>query len=283
MNDSVAKTAAQLRRRLPGAAPELAIVLGSGHNGVQSRLKVTAEIRYGDLSGFPAPRVPGHAGKLLFGRMNGVPVLLLCGRGHFYEGFSMAEIGFPIRVLAHAGIRTVILTNAAGAINPRFRVGDFMCLSDHINFMGANPLRGESGRAVASFLDLSGVYDPGLVRLLQAAARNVRVRLHRGVYVAVAGPSYETPAEIRAFARLGADAVGGSTVPEAIVARDCGLRVAAISSITNLAAGRNGRQIDHAEVLAMGAKAQARMSDLLGRFVELHSRAAKAPILTGAN
>ncbi|MBI2946304.1 MAG: purine-nucleoside phosphorylase [Verrucomicrobia bacterium] len=276
MNELVAKSVAQLRRRLPEATPELAIVLGSGHSGVQSRLKVAAEIRYEKLRGFPVSQVQGHAGKLLFGRMSGVPVLLLCGRSHFYEGLSMSDIAFPIRVLAQAGIRTLVLTNAAGGINPRFRVGDFMCLSDHINFMGANPLRGESVPHAPSFLDLSQVYDPRLIRLVQAAARSVRIRLHRGIYVAVSGPSYETPAEIKVFARLGADAVGMSTVPEAIVARECGLRVAAISCITNLAAGRTRSRINHAEVLAMGAKAQTQMSDLLSQFVELYSRAAEA-------
>jgi inosine/guanosine/xanthosine phosphorylase family protein len=152
-----------------------------------------------------------------------------------------------------------------------------MCVSDHINFMGANPLRGMAGARAPSFVDLSQVYDPALARIMQAAAKSIRVRLQRGVYLAVSGPSYETPAEIKAFARLGADAVGMSTVPEAIVARACGLRIAAISCITNLAAGRNGRQIDHAEVLMMGARAQTRMSDLLGRFVEMYAREAGAP------
>jgi inosine/guanosine/xanthosine phosphorylase family protein len=273
----VVTTATQLRRRLGGATPELAIVLGSGHSGVQKRLEVAAEIHCRELTGFPVPKVHGHAGKLLCGRMNDVSMLLLCGRGHFYEGFSMAEIAFPIRVLAQAGVRTLVLTNAAGGINPRYRAGDFMCVSDHINFMGANPLRGMAGARAPSFVDLSQVYDPALARIMQAAAKSIRVRLQRGVYLAVSGPSYETPAEIKAFARLGADAVGMSTVPEAIVARACGLRIAAISCITNLAAGRNGRQIDHAEVLMMGARAQTRMSDLLGRFVEMYAREAGAP------
>jgi purine-nucleoside phosphorylase len=179
----------------------------------------------------------------------------------------MAEIAFPIRVLASCGVRVLVLTNAAGAINPSFQLGDFMAAVDHLNFMGDNPLRGEGG--LDSFVDLRDTYDPKLNKLLTKAARQARVRLHSGVYIAVAGPCYETPAEIKAFAKLGADVVGMSTVPEAIVARACGLRVAALSCITNGAAGLNSAPICHAEVLAAGKRGQGQARKLLTAFVKM--------------
>jgi purine-nucleoside phosphorylase len=180
----------------------------------------------------------------------------------------MAEITFPIRVLAESGIRALLLTNSAGGINPRFQPGDFMCVTDHINFMGANPLREPPSSTSSCFLDLSEVYDPVLNRCLKAAGKQAKARVHSGVYIAVSGPSYETPAEIRAFARLGADAVGMSTVPEAIVARQLGIRVAALSCITNRASGRDHRPLSHTEVLAVGNGSQTKMSSILTRFVD---------------
>lgn len=223
-------------------------------------------VPYDRVPGFALPRVPGHLGRLVFGSLGGVPLVGLLGRGHFYEGLTLKEVTFPVRVLAELGVRDLVLTNAAGGINPRFRVGDFVAVADHINFMGANPLRGS-----ASFVDLGGVYDGGLLRMLERAGRQARVRLHRGVYLAVCGPSYETPAEIRAFRALGADMVGMSTVPEAIVGRECGLRVAGLSCITNLAAGRSKKPLSHEEVLAVGKKAQKAATDLLRKFLILYA------------
>src|SRR5919109_511564 len=239
-------TAARLRRLCP-LRPTLALVLGSGFHSVPDALEVAAEAPYRNLPGFPRVRVAGHPGRLLFARIAGLPVLVLCGRAHFYEGYSMDEVAFPVRVLASFGIQAILLTNAAGGINPRFRTGDFMLLVDHINFMGVNPLRGAVGADPDRFVDLTGTYDPGLALLLRKAARAAGIRLRSGVYLAVPGPSYETPAEIRAFARLGADAVGMSTVPESIVARQCGLAVAAVSCITNPAAGRSKQPLTHEE------------------------------------
>ncbi|MBI4661568.1 MAG: purine-nucleoside phosphorylase [Verrucomicrobia bacterium] len=270
LNTAAVRTAVRIRRLLP-EPPPLAIVLGSGFDGILGQITAIAQVSYEDLPGFPTPRIQGHAGKLLLGRVQGVLVLLLCGRAHFYEGHTMAEITFPIRVLAELGISTLLLTNAAGGINPRFRPGDFMCLTDHLNFMGVNPLRGQRPSSEAPFLDLSTVYDRALIRQLRAAARQAKVRLHAGVYAAVSGPTYETPAEIRAFAKLGADAVGMSTVPEAIVARQCGLRVAALSCIANRAAGTSREPVSHAEVLAMGKRVQQQSSKLVARFVGLYS------------
>jgi inosine/guanosine/xanthosine phosphorylase family protein len=184
----------------------------------------------------------------------------------------MADVTFPIRVLAAFGIQAVVLTNAAGGINRRFRAGDFMALSDHINFMGANPLRGVATDDASRFVDLTQAYDPRMNRLLKEAALESNVTLHSGVYLAVSGPSYETPAEIRAFARLGADAVGMSTVPEVIVARQCGLAVAAVSCITNAAAGRSKRLLSHSDVLAQAERAKERAARLLGAFAKSYGQ-----------
>jgi purine-nucleoside phosphorylase len=224
------------------------------------------------LPGFPRPGVSGHAGEVLAGNLDGTPALVLSGRAHFYEGHPMEAVTFAVRTLAEFGVRDLLLTNAAGGIHRRFRPGDFMGLSDHINLMGANPLRGEPAPGRERFVDLTRTYDPGLLRLLRLAAGKARARFHSGVYLAVSGPSYETPAEIRAFARLGADAVGMSTVPEAIVARQCGLRVAGLSCITNLAAGRSRRALSHDDVLETAARVRETAAKLVEHFVTLHAR-----------
>ena len=250
--------------------PTLAVVLGSGFHSAADALEVDAAIPYRSLAGFLATGIGGHPGKLIFGKMAGTPVLVLSGRAHYYEGWSMDQVTFPMRVLASLGIQSVLLTNAAGGINRRFCAGDFMALSDHISFMGANPLRRAAADDQSRFVDLTKTYDANLNRLLKKAAQRAKVTLHSGVYLAVSGPSYETPAEIRAFARLGADVVGMSTVPEAIVARQCGLAVAAVSCITNLAAGRSRRPLSHADVLAVAEQAKERSAQLLSIFVNLH-------------
>jgi purine-nucleoside phosphorylase len=258
------RAASAIRRVCPDI-PRLAIVLGSGFASLATTVKPTAQIPYSKLPGFPRPATLGHPGLLLTGTLNGIPVLLLNGRAHFYEGYGLSEVTFPLRVLAALGVRDVLLTNAAGAINRRFRPGDFMVVTDHINLLPENPLRGLPG--TGKFLDLTRAYDPALIKILRRAARRQGLRLVSGVYIAVSGPNYETPAEIGAFARLGADAVGMSTVPEVIVARFCGLRVAAISCLTNFAAGRGKGLLSHAEVLSTGEKAKAAAEKLLKAFV----------------
>ncbi|MBI3192813.1 MAG: purine-nucleoside phosphorylase [Pedosphaera parvula] len=266
------RAAASLRRQTQ-LRPTLAIVLGSGFGGVCERVRVACSISYTQLPGFPRVSVAGHAGRLVVGHLRQTPVLLLCGRAHYYEGHTMEAVTFPVRVLAEFGIRTLLLTNAAGGINPRFKPGDFMCLSDHINFMGANPLRGKPTPDATEFLDLSDTYNPTLMKLLRRASRNAGVKLHAGTYLAVSGPTYETPAEIRAFARLGADAIGMSTVPEAIVARQCGLAVAGLSCITNHAAGQQAGKLSHAEVLRTAAGATEAAARLLEAFAEQYAQA----------
>ena len=223
--------------KLSRLRPSLAIVLGSGFQEAISRMEVAREISYAKLAGFPAVGVSGHAGKIVLGHLGGTPVLVLSGRAHYYEGHPMEQVTFAVRALAAFGITDILLTNAAGGLNRSFRPGDFMVLTDHINFMGVNPLRGPAIPDLPRFVDMTQTYDKRLSALLHRAGKKCGLRLRSGVYLAVSGPTYETPAEIRAFRRLGADAVGMSTVPEAIVARQCGLNVAGMSCITNPAAG----------------------------------------------
>lgn len=252
--------------------PTLAVVLGSGFNHVLEALRVERKIPYAQIPGFPPPTVSGHAGEIRFGHLGGTPVLVLSGRAHFYEGHPMERVTFAVRALAAFGIRDLLLTNAAGGLNRAFRPGDFMVLTDHINWMGVNPLRGPDLPGLNRFVDLTDTYDAGLRKLLLAAGQAAKIKLRRGVYLAVSGPSYETPAEIRAFARLGADAVGMSTVPEAIVARQCGLRVAAVSCITNLAAGIAPAKLSHREVLDTAERVKATGGRLLTGFARLYGQ-----------
>jgi len=274
-------TAAKLKQ-LSLLRPTLAIVLGSGFHRAADTLRADAEISYARLPGFLRTGVSGHAGKVLLGMLAGTAALVLSGRAHYYEGYTMEEVTFPVRVLAAFGIRALLLTNAAGGILGRSRPGDFMALTDHINFMGANPLRGTAGNDEGRFVDLAQTYDPKLNRLLRRAAREARVKLLAGVYLAVSGPSYETPAEIRAFARLGADAVGMSTVPEAIEARRCGLAVAAVSCITNLAAGRSNTPLSHPDVLAQAEQVHQKAERLLRAFAKLYGQRERFWLRRGA-
>jgi purine-nucleoside phosphorylase len=265
MQSASPQTAAARLKKISPLRPTLAIVLGSGFHHALAELRVDKKISYAKIPGFPKPTVSGHAGELYFGRFGKTPAIVLSGRAHFYEGHEMERVTFAVRALAAFGITDLLLTNAAGGINKNFRAGDFMVLTDHINFMGTNPLRG-----AASFMDMTQVYDAKLRSLLFKAACAGKMKLRRGIYIAVCGPSYETPAEIRAFAKLGADAVGMSTVPEAIVARQCGLRVAGISCITNLAAGIGRENLSHGEVLETADKVKTLAAKLLKKFAELY-------------
>jgi purine-nucleoside phosphorylase len=268
----MAKAAAAKIHKLSRLRPGLGIVLGTGFHHVLTELRIEKRIPYSEIPGFPPVGVTGHSGELFIGHLANTPVIVLSGRAHYYEGHAMDAVTLAVRTLAACGIQDLLLTNAAGGINRKFRPGDFMALTDHINLMGANPLRGEPVANLPRFVDLSCAYDPELRRLLGKAARLSGVRLHAGVYLAVGGPSYETPAEIRVFARLGADAVGMSTVPEVIVARQCGLRVAALSCITNLAAGRTSKPLSHAEVLATAERVKRLAAGLLKNFAGLYAK-----------
>lgn len=266
------KTTATLLKKLSSLRPSLALVLGSGFQHALTQMDVAVEIPYGQLPGFLSVGVSGHAGKLALGHFGKIPVLVMKGRAHYYEGHEMERITFPMRVLAEVGIRAVLLTNAAGGVNTKFKPGNLMVLSDHINFMGSNPLRGPGAMDVPRFVDLTHVYDLKLQELLLTAAKKAKLRAYKGVYLAVAGPSYETPAEIQAFAKLGADAVGMSTVPEAIVARQCGLKVAGLSCITNLGAGLSKGELSHREVLRMAEQQKTSIAEFLKMFCELYAK-----------
>jgi purine-nucleoside phosphorylase len=267
-----AQTAAARLKKISPLRPALAIVLGSGFHHALTELRVAKKIAYAKIPGFPKPTVSGHAGELYFGHLGKTPVLMLSGRAHFYEGHEMERVTFATRTLAAFGITDLLLTNAAGGVNKNFRAGDFMMLTDHINFMGTNPLRGPAIPGLMRFVDLTDTYAAGLQQILRRAATASKLKIHAGVYLAVSGPSYETPAEIRAFARLGADAVGMSTVPEAIAARHCGMRVAGISCITNLAAGISQEKLSHGEVLETAERVKKSSAKLIRNFAELYGK-----------
>ena len=272
LSNATPKIAAARLKKISALRPTLAIILGSGFHHALTELRVDKKISYAKILGFPKPTVSGHAGELYFGHLGQTPVLVLSGRAHFYEGHEMERVTFAVRTLAAFGITDLLLTNAAGGINKKFRAGDFTVLTDHINFMGVNPLRGAATSGLPRFVDLTETYDKKLRELLFHAGKISKLKLQRGVYLAVSGPSYETPAEIRAFAKLGADAVGMSTVPEAIVARHCGLNVAAISCVTNLAAGISKTNLSHAEVLVAAERVKKSGAALIKNFAELYGK-----------
>ncbi len=256
------RTAARAIRKRVRSFPEVGVVLGSGLGNVLNG-KGTS-IRYGAIPHFPKSKVRGHAGVLQVG-----DVAVLRGRCHYYEGYSMQEVVRPIRVLAELGVKTVVLTNAAGSINPKYKPGELMMIEDHLNFMGGNPLRGGNLDDIGPrFPDMSDTYDPELRKKAVRVARAQKITLRKGVYVALAGPSYETPAEIRAYRKLGADVVGMSTVPEVIAARHAGMRVMAFSCITNLAAGLSVDPLSHDEVIETTQAASGDLARFLEAFLE---------------
>ena len=249
LSQAVSEAAEYLRARLP-ARPDLALVLGSGLGGLADRIEDPVYIPYGQIPHFPVSTAPGHAGRFVFGRLSGRMVLCMQGRFHYYEGHDMAAIALPVRVLKALGCRALVLTNAAGGVNWDFSVGDFMLITDHINFMGANTLRGENDDAIGPrFCDMTHVYTPEFQQTARQVAAQQGITLREGVYLGYMGPSFETPAEIRAFRTLSADAVGMSTVPEAIAASHCGLPVLGVSLITNMAAGMAGKRLSGDEVI----------------------------------
>jgi purine-nucleoside phosphorylase len=252
------------------AAPDVAVILGSGLGAFADAVEDARSVQTGDIPGYPRSRVEGHAGRLVEGTLEGRRVLVFAGRVHYYEGFSLAEVAFPVRVLAALGGRTLILTCAAGGIAERLSPGSLMTFSDHLNLIGNSPLRGMNDDELGPrFPDMSEVYDAGLGRILHSAATELGVELEEGVYAAFPGPQYETPAEIRMARALGADAVGMSTVPEAIAARHAGMRVAALALITNRAAGLAGGALSHDEVLAVGRRSADSVVALLSAAVRL--------------
>lgn len=265
---SLESSSARVRQAMPNAQPLLAVVLGSGWGDVAGGFKTIHSLDYSSLPDIGAPAVPGHAGKVVLCAHGGKQILLFVGRRHWYEAAGWAPIAFPVYLARKMGAAAILLTNSAGGINPALRPGMLMLIEDHINAMGVNPLTGPQDPFWGPrFPDMSQVYDASLRDLILAAARRAKLTVGRGVYAGVAGPSYETPAEIRAFQRLGVDAIGMSTVPEAIMGNACGLRVAGISCITNMAAGLTHR-LSHEEVMAAAQAAIPGMTRLIKAFVD---------------
>jgi purine-nucleoside phosphorylase len=266
--DQVEEAAAAVRARC-GKLPETAIVLGSGLGDFADTLLDAVATPYGDIPHWPASKIVGHAGRLVIGTVAGRRVAALAGRAHYYEGHPMQTIVFPIRVMARLGVKHAILTNAAGGINTGFAQGALMIIDDHINLLGSNPLVGANDeRFGPRFPDMSEVYSARLRAIADAAARAKSVPVSHGIYVAVHGPSYETPAEIRAFRTVGADAVGMSTVPEAIAARHMGVEVLGISCITNMAAGVLPQPLVHDEVMETARRVRGSFIALLEGILE---------------
>lgn len=252
----------------PLETPVCAIVLGSGLGGLAARIEGAIRIAFADIPGFPAATVAGHAGQLILGTLGGRSVAALAGRLHLYEGHAATLAGYPVRVLHALGAKVYLASNAAGGVRRAFRPGDLMVVADHINLMFRNPLAGPAEPGDERFPDMSAPYDAGLRDLLHSVARSQGVRLHDGVYCGLLGPTYETPAEVRMLEKLGADAVGMSTVPEVIVARAMGMRVAAISLITNPAAGLALGSLNHEEVLEVGRHAAGAFESIVTEFVK---------------
>lgn len=250
--------------------PRIAIVLGSGLGAFAEQLEGATAIPFAEIPHFPQSTVPGHSGKLVIGKVAGVPVAVMQGRVHAYEGYSSEEVTFPVRVLGRMGVQTLVLTNAAGGINEALKRGQLVLIADHINLSGRSPVAGPADERLGPrFFDMSEAYAARLRELAHEAARAEGFRLDEGVYLSVLGPSFETPAEIRAFRTMGADLVGMSTVQETIVARQMGMEVLGISCVTNLAAGISAEPLSHEEVMESGRAVEAQLAGLLTRVVPM--------------
>lgn len=271
MLESIKTTTAWIAQHLT-RKPEIGIILGSGLSHLSDKIEVRVSIPYHQIPGFPVSTVKGHEGKLLFGTFGGKEIVAMQGRFHFYEGYTMEEVTLPIRVMKMLGIHTIIISNAAGGMNPDFKVGDIMLIHDHINLMGHNPLIGKNHEELGPrFPDMSEVYDHELIRLGLEAAKEQGISVKTGIYAAVTGPTYETPAEYRYIRIIGADAVGMSTVPEAIVARHMNIRIFAVSVITDLGIEGKIHEISHDEVIRAAQAAEPRLTALIGSVLtKLH-------------
>jgi purine-nucleoside phosphorylase len=265
---SDAEEAAAFIRGRSKLRPTVALVLGSGLGAFADTMSAATRIPFGEIPHFPTSTAIGHRGELVLGVAADTPVAVMNGRVHFYEGYSPAQVVFPVRVLGRLGIKIIVMTNAAGSVNVNYKPGELMIVTDHINFMGINPLVGANEEGLGlRFFDMSDAYDPKLQEVAEKACAKVGMTVRRGVYIAFNGPSYETPAEIKAARTLGADAVGMSTVPEVIAARHMGIRVLAISCITNMAAGLLKKKLHHDEVLEVAERVKLGLLDVLGKIL----------------
>lgn len=269
ISDSPMAAQAVLRQRLPGFAPRVAMVLGSGLGGLADHIQDAVVLPYGDLPGFPISAVDGHAGVLVSGTLGGVAVLCMKGRSHFYEGKGADVMSSAIRTFQLLGCESVLLTCAAGSLRADAGPGSLVALSDHINLLPGNPLVGRNDdRFGPRFMSMANAYDMDLRQMLHAAAGTMNIHLHEGVYLATSGPSFETPAEIRMMRTLGADLVGMSTVPEVITARHCGLKVLAIATVTNLAEGMSDTALSHEQTLKYAAVGAADLMRLVPAYLQ---------------
>ncbi len=249
--------------------PEIGIVLGTGLGGLVDVIEEVGTIKYEKIPHFPVSTVKGHAGQLMFGYINGKKVVAMQGRFHFYEGYKIQDLAIPIRTMHLLGVKTLLLSNAAGGMNPNFKVGDVMLINDHINMMGVNPLIGKNDDEFGPrFPDMSAVYDKELIEKADAIAQKQGLKVQRGVYMAVTGPTFETPAEYKFMHILGADAVGMSTVPEAIVARHAGMKCFAISIITDLGVEGIVEEVSHEEVLKVANAAESKMTGIISELIK---------------
>jgi purine-nucleoside phosphorylase len=263
-----AEEAAAFVRSRSKLRPTVGLVLGSGLGAFADTMTAATRIPFGEIPHFPTSTAIGHRGELVLGVAADTPVAVMNGRVHFYEGYSPAQVVFPVRVLGRLGVKILVMTNAAGSVNVNYKPGELMIVTDHINFMGINPLVGANEEGLGlRFFDMSDAYDPKLQEVAEKACAKVGMTVRRGVYIAFNGPSYETPAEIKASRTLGADAVGMSTVPEVIAARHMGIRVLAISCITNMAAGVLKKKLHHDEVLEVAERVKLGLLDVLGKVL----------------
>jgi purine-nucleoside phosphorylase len=261
------KAAAAIRKRAPSQQPKVGIILGSGLGGLSKSIADAVRVPFADIPGFPDVTIAGHEGAVIVGSLGGREVVALSGRFHMYEGHPAALAAFPVRVFHALGALELFVSNAAGGISPKLAVGDLMMISDHLNLMGANPLVGEAQEGEIRFPDMTDAYNPGLRWVLRTTAEKLGIPLREGIYAGLLGPSYETPSEVKMLRLLGADAVGMSTVPEVIVARALGMRVAGVSCITNGAAGVTGSALSHAEVLETTNRVSASFKSLVTEFL----------------
>jgi purine-nucleoside phosphorylase len=241
--------------------------LGTGLGQLASEITDKTEFPYQDIPNFPVSTVEGHSGKLIFGKLGGIDIIAMKGRFHFYEGYSMKEVTFPVRVMYELGIKTLFVSNAAGGMNPQFKIGDLMIITDHINFFPEHPLRGKNFPTGPRFPDMHEPYDRQLIELASKIAKEKKIRIQYGVYVGVQGPTFETPAEYKMYRILGGDTVGMSTIPEVIVARHCGIRTFGISVVTDLGGFDNPVEVSHEEVQEAADKVQPLMTEIMREMI----------------
>lgn len=262
------KATSEFIRSKTNFKPELAIILGSGLGGLVNEIQIEHSLEYGSIPNFPVSTVQGHSGKLIFGKLGGKNVIAMAGRFHYYEGYTMQEVTFPIRVMIELGIKRLLLSNASGGMNPKYEIGDIVVINDHINLLPSNPLIGKNYDELGPrFPDMSEPYEPGMVDRAKKIADKLGYRAHVGVYAAVSGPCFETPAEYRFIRTIGADVVGMSTVPEVIVGRHAGIPCFAISIVTDLGGFDEAQKVSHEEVLKVATAAEGKMTAIIKELV----------------